>query len=275
MINAWFGIDKNPFGLDSIALLPQQQDVFDTLRVHSQQGGLCLLMGEPGTGKSVIKEAIRQTADKRTVVVCINRTMHTYSNTLKILCDAFQLDHEGMHVRCERRLIEQAFKLNREGKALITVIDEAHLLDIDVLRKLRLMFDEFPKNHNLILVGQTSLLAAMCLTVNADLKSRITYSTTLLRLAPDDLERFLLAQFDAAGLGHNTFSDEALGLVVRSSDLLSASGRRPAVLRRSRNLSLSCLLETVRARVKTVSLDIVNRVLIQPHWRNDFDLEAP
>lgn len=265
MIRAWFGLERDVFVLDSITLLPQQQDIFDTLKVHSHQGGLCLLMGEPGTGKSVIKDAIRQKADKRTVVVCVNRTMHTYTNTLKILCDAFQLDHDGVHVRCERRLIEQAFNLNREGKALISIVDEAHLLGIDVLRKLRLMFDEFPKNHNLILVGQTALLATMSLTVNADLKSRITYSTTLPRLNPDDIEKFLLAQFDSVGLGHNALSEDALALIVRSSD---------GVLRRARNLCLSALLEAVRARVKTVNIDIVNRVLIQPHWRNDYDMEA-
>ena len=55
IIRAFFGLDKNPFSLDNIQLLPHQQDVFDILSVHSKQGGLCLLMGEPGTGKTVIK----------------------------------------------------------------------------------------------------------------------------------------------------------------------------------------------------------------------------
>lgn len=77
-----------------------QQEIHDTLKVHCQQGGLCLVMGEPGSGKSVIKETIKQKADKRMVVVSVNRTMHTYSNTLKILCDAFQIDHDGTHVKC-------------------------------------------------------------------------------------------------------------------------------------------------------------------------------
>jgi type II secretory pathway predicted ATPase ExeA len=197
------------------------------------------------------------------VVVAVNRTMHTYTNTLKILCDAFQIDHDGVHVRCEKRLIEQAFTLNREGKMLATIIDEAHLLDMEVLRKLRLMFDDFPKNHNLILFGQTQLLANMSLKVNDDIKSRITYSTTMLKIIPDDMEAFLFAQLDKAGLGHNTFSDEAVSLIVRSAD---------GILRRCRNLCLSCLLEAVRARTKTIGIDIVNRVLIQPHWRNDYDL---
>jgi MSHA biogenesis protein MshM len=265
MIRAWFGTDRDPFSHDDITLLAQQQEIYDTLKVHCQQGGLCLVMGEPGTGKTIIKEAIRRKADKRMVVAAVNRTMHTYSNTLKILCDAFQIDHDGMHVKCEKRLIEQAYSFNREGKTVATIIDEAHLLDMDVLRKLRLMFEDFPKNHNLILFGQSGLLARMSLKVNDDIKSRITYSTTLLKLNPDDMEAFVMTQLDAAGLGHNTFSEDALGLIIRSAD---------GIVRRARNLCLSCLLEAVRARSKTIGIDIVNKILIQPHWRNDYDLES-
>jgi MSHA biogenesis protein MshM len=263
MIRAWFGIEIDPFSLEHITLLPQQQEIFDTLKVHSQQGGLCLVMGEPGTGKSVIKEAIRKKADKRLVVIAVNRTMHTYTNTLKILCNAFQIDLDGVHVRCEKRLIEEAFTCNRDGKSIITIIDEAHLMDVDVLRKLRLMFDEFPKNHNLILFGQTSILPLISLRVNNDIKSRITFSATLLKINPDTMETFILEQLDKAGLGHNTFSADAVSLVVRAAD---------GYLRRCRNLCISCLIEAVRARTKTISIDIVNKVLIQPHWRNDFDM---
>ena len=60
MIRSFFGIDKNPFGMEDIKLLDNQQDIYDILKVHSQQGGLCLLMGEPGTGKTIIKELIKQ-----------------------------------------------------------------------------------------------------------------------------------------------------------------------------------------------------------------------
>ncbi|HEX2955888.1 MAG TPA: ATP-binding protein [Chitinispirillaceae bacterium] len=201
MIRVWFGIDNNPFSLENVVLLKQQHDVFGTLKVHCHKGGLCLVMGEPGTGKSVVKEALRQKADKRMVVISVNRTMHTYSNTLKILCSAFSIDHEGLHVNCEKRLIEQAYALNREGKSIVTVVDEAHLLDIEVLRRLRLMFEEFPKNHNLILFGQTELLSKMSLKVNEDIKSRITYSTVMLKLISDDIEAFILAQLINADWG--------------------------------------------------------------------------
>ena len=43
------------------------------------------------------------------------------------------------------------------------------------------------------------------------------------------------------------------------------------VLRRIRNLCLGALLEAVRDRTKTVDLKQVNRVLLQPHWRESRD----
>ena len=61
----------------------------------------------------------------------------------------------------------------------------------------------------------------------------------------------------------STFTDDALSLIVRSSE---------GVLRRARNLCLSALLEAVRDRTKTIDLKQVNRVLLQPHWRREVDL---
>ena len=54
-------------------------------------------------------------------------------------------------------------------------------------------------------------------------------------------------------------------LIVRSSE---------GVLRRTRNLCISAMLETVHDRQQVVGIEQVNRVLMQPHWRKDHDLEA-
>jgi type II secretory pathway predicted ATPase ExeA len=59
MIRSYFGIPRQPFAIDEDApLLEHQQRHFDTLKVHSQQGGFCLILGEPDTGKTVLKNAI-------------------------------------------------------------------------------------------------------------------------------------------------------------------------------------------------------------------------
>lgn len=263
MIRSFFGLTENPFSSPDPALLQQQQDIFDTLKVHCHQGGLCLLMGLPGTGKTVIKDVLQQTTGKLTLVITVARTLHTYTNTVKLLCQAFNIEFKGDSFKCEKRLIEEAYALKRTGRSLLIIIDDAHLMDMMTLRKLRLLFEDFPKNHNIILIGQPDLLNNISLSVNADIKSRVTYSVITKRLNPDDMRQFILAQLDNVALGHNTFTDDALDLIIRSAD---------GVLRRAKNLCLSCFIEAVRARKKIIDLEIVNRVLIQPHWREEQEL---
>jgi MSHA biogenesis protein MshM len=263
MIRAFYGLTQNPFDRREFELLPGQQEILDTLKVHCQQGGLCLVLGVPGTGKSVIKQAVQKLPENQHLVAAVGRTLHTYTNTVKILCDAFRVDFESSAFKCERRLIEQAFSLNHAGKTLTTILDDAHLMDMANLRRLRLLFEDFPKNHNLVLIGRTSLLADLDLGVNQDIKSRVTYSVITKRLGPDAMRDFILRELDRVGLGHNTFTPPAIDLVVRSAD---------GVLRKARNLGVGCLIEAVRSAKRTIDIDIVNRVLMQPHWQKDADL---
>ena len=262
MIRSHFGLQHHPFDTESLTLLAHQQECFEILRVHAQQGGLCLVLGEPGTGKSVLKQALLTHDPKRMITPVVNRTLHTYHNTLRILCDAFKIEFEGHDHRCERMLVQEAFRIHRAGQMLVPIIDDAHLMPADCLRKLRLLCEDFPRSHNLILIGQPPLLQLLSLSVNEEIRSRITYSVVLPRLSPEAIEAFILDQLDRAGLGHNTFTPEGLALVVRSGD---------GLLRRTRNLALSSLIEAVRDQTRIVDLKQVNRVLIQPHWRKDCD----
>ena len=263
MIRSFYGLTQTPFDARELELLPQQQEIHETLKVHCQQGGLCLVLGVPGTGKSVIKQSLERLPENQHLVATVGRTLHTYTNTVKILCGSFKIEFESSAFKCERRLIEQAFSLNRAGKSLTTILDDAHLMDLANLRKLRLLFEDFPKNHNLVLVGRPSLLASLDLSVNHDIKSRVTYSVITKRLSADSLRDFILRELDRAGLGHNTFTQPALDLIVRSAD---------GVLRHARNLSIGCLIEAVRSANKTIDIDNVNRVLLQPHWQKEADL---
>jgi len=258
MIRSHFGLQRHPFDTETITLLPHQQEVFDILRVHAQQGGLCLVLGEPGTGKSILKQSLLTHDPKRMITPVVNRTLHTYHNTLRILCEAFQIDFQGRD--------HHSFSVHRAGKMLVPIIDDAHLMPADCLRKLRLLCEDFPRSHNLVLIGQPPLLQSLTLSINEEIRSRVTYSAILPRLSPEAVEQFILDQLDRAGLGHNTFTAEALALVVRSGE---------GLLRRTRNLCLSALIEAVRDQTRIVDLKHVNRVLIQPHWRKDYDNPLP
>ena len=78
------------------------------------------------------------------------------------------------------------------------------------------------------------------------------------------MEKFIFRELAIAGLAHNIFTENALSLIVRSSD---------GILRKALNLALSCMIEAIRSRKKTIDIENVNKVLIQPHWRLEKDIE--
>ena len=137
MIRAHFGLDQNPFARQGFSLLCQQQEIFDTLRVHCQQGGLCVVVGDPGTGKSVVKQALCEHDPKRMLTPVVNRTLHTYHSTLRILCEAFQIDVEGRDFRCERRLIEEAQRCGYTVALYIVALNDPTRLLARVAQRVR------------------------------------------------------------------------------------------------------------------------------------------
>lgn len=262
MINAIWGIANAPFQREKLTLLSQQKNVFDIIKIHAQQGGFSVIIGEPGVGKTVLREHIEQLNNERecTVVSC-SRTLHTYRQIVWQLAESFKLETTEKNI--EKDLIETAFAQVRERKTLYILIDEAHLLELTTLRKLRLLFERFPKNHNLVLLGQPELMYYLSLSTNKDIKSRITYSANIKPLNDDDIEYFIVKELEAAKMGINTFDEGALSLIVRSAE---------GNLRLCRNLCLASLIEAARETKKIVTITHVNNILVQPHWRSHEEL---
>jgi type II secretory pathway predicted ATPase ExeA len=262
MIKSTLGIAKEPFNRSDLTLLPQQKAIVDILKIHAQQGGFSVIVGEPGVGKSVLREHIESFGAERDVtVVSCSRTLHTYLQILQQLAESFKIEYAINNI--EKNLIQQAFNHVRERKTLYIVIDEAHLLDMHALRKLRLLFEQFPKKHSLILLGQRDLLYYLSMIVNQDIKSRITYSAHLVPLNDGDLEGYIIRELENVRLGINTFDSGAIEIILRA-----AQGN----LRLCRNLCYSSLIDACRDSKKIVTITHVNSVLVQPHWRSHEEL---
>jgi MSHA biogenesis protein MshM len=262
MIKSLHGLTKEPFNRSNLVLLPQQKQIADIIKIHAQQGGFSVIVGEPGVGKSILKEHLEKfDHDRENTVVSCSRTLHTYLQILRQLAESFKID--APEKALEKELIQSAFNHIKDRKTLYILIDEAHLLDMVVLRKLRLLFEQFPKKHNLILFGQRDLLHYLSLNVNTDIKSRITYSAHIIRQNDDDMERYIIKELEAVKMGINTFNESAIELIIRS-----AQGN----LRLCRNLCYGSLIEACREAKKTVMISHVNGVLVQPHWRSHDEL---
>ena len=258
MIKATFGLTQEPFYRRDVALLPQQAEALEMIRIHAQHGGFSLIVGNPGVGKSVIREHLEGLGKGRdTVVVSFTQTLHTYQPILMQLAQSLQVDARMKDL--EKVLIEAAFRHVQAQKSLYIVIDEAHLLEMVILRKLRLLFERFPKKHNLVLLGQPELMFRLSMMTNEDIKNRISYSKQVLPLNDADLGAFIVAELAAVGLGANTLDEAALQVVLRA-----VQGN----LRLCRNLCYASLVATCLDGQRICTVSHVNAALLQPHWRS-------
>jgi MSHA biogenesis protein MshM len=258
MIKSTFGITQEPFCRQDIALLLQQREAVEMIKIHAQQGGFSVIVGDPGVGKSVVRSHLEQMGKERdTVVASFTQTMHTYQPILMQLAESFQVSAAKKDL--EKELIQTAYRHVQANKTLYILIDEAHLLDITILRKLRLLFERFPKKHNLVLLGQPELLYRLSMMCNEDLKSRISYSKRILPLADVDLNDFILNELSAVGLGAHTFDEGALQIILRS-----VQGN----LRLCRHLCYASLVATCMEQQRICTIAHVNMALQQPHWRS-------
>jgi MSHA biogenesis protein MshM len=147
IIQNTFGITQEPFQRALPALLLAQQAILDIITIHAQHGGFSVIVGQPGVGKSTLRMHIEQLGDsKENEVISISQTLHTYGKIIKQLALSMKID--APEKQLEKELIQTAYKHIRDRKTLYTLIDEAHLLDMNTLRKLRLLFDKFPPKHN-------------------------------------------------------------------------------------------------------------------------------
>lgn len=258
MIKSTFGLTKEPFYRSDVALLPQQLEAIEMIKIHAQHGGFSVIVGNPGVGKSVIRDHLERLGKERdTVVVSFTQTMHTYQPILKQLAESLQL---SVAVSCmEKELVQAAYRHVQSQKTLYIVIDEAHLLDIGILRKLRLLFERFPKKHNLVLLGHPELMFRLSMMCNEDIKSRISYSKQLLPLHDVDLTNFIITELACVGLGANTFDEAALQVVLRA-----VQGN----LRLCRNLCYATLIAACLDHQRICTVSHVNSALQQPHWRS-------
>jgi MSHA biogenesis protein MshM len=260
MIKSTFGLTQEPFYRNELALLAQQSEAIDMIKIHAQHGGFSVIVGHPGVGKSVIGAHLTQLGTQRdTVVVSFTQTLHTYQPILKLLAQSMQIAATTPTKDLEGELVQAAYRHVQAHKTLYIVIDEAHLLDLAILRKLRLLFERFPKKHNLVLLGHTELMFRLSMMCNEDIKSRISYSKQILPLTDSDLHDFIIAELGYVGLGANTFDEAALHVVLRA-----VQGN----LRLCRNLCYASLVATCLDKARICTVSHVNTALQQPHWRS-------
>ncbi len=230
MYEKFFGLDSNPFAMtpDPSCLFQSEshKEAFAGLSYGiAQRRGFMTLVGEVGTGKTTLINAILHSLDESTVTILIRHTTVDREELLRIILHNL---HAGLSQRKanKRRRTEgggfvdsriaglSRVELINEFYAFVTgeflahqpppllIIDEAQNLTVDVLEEVRLLTNlEDPKAKMLqvLLAGQPELEEKLQRSDLRQLRQRIAVSVRLEQLSLGETAAYIEFRLERAG----------------------------------------------------------------------------
>jgi type II secretory pathway predicted ATPase ExeA len=165
-----FKLFQDPFtddvhGPSDIFLPPDTNYVKAAMYQTAKRGGFIAVVGESGAGKTTLRKDLCDRVSKEPQVrVFFPRIIDKRSATASSICDAILADFDQKPVsslEAKARQIEKLLSLSaRSGNSHTLVIEEAHDLDMQVLKFLKRFLeieDGFKRLISVILIGQPEL----------------------------------------------------------------------------------------------------------------------
>ncbi len=209
---AYFGLSDNPFRLtpDRDYFFPSRSHtaVAEVLRFGLEQGdGFLLVIGEVGTGKTMLLRTLGAELSKRyETVLLLSPLLAPRELVLAILSDlnlADGLETAG-HDHLLHRLNDYLYGLATSGRRLAVIIDEAQSLPEESIEQLRLLSNfesDTQKLLHIVLVGQPELLEKIERPGLRQLLQRLTIMETLQPLSRREAAEYVHYRLQKAGRG--------------------------------------------------------------------------
>ena len=214
MYQKYFGLREEPF---SIAVNPHylymserhREALAHLLYGVSEDGGIILLTGEVGTGKTTITRCLlKQLPDTSDVALILNPALSA-EELLTAVCEEFSIRKapgEQSLKHLSDALHQYLLNNHVEGRNTILLIDEAQHLRPEVLEQVRLLTNletETRKLLKIILVGQPELRTILAQPELRQVSQRITAKYTLKALDLEETGAYIRHRLMVAGLTGN------------------------------------------------------------------------
>ncbi|HKC70412.1 MAG TPA: AAA family ATPase, partial [Terriglobales bacterium] len=236
--------------------------------------GFMALVAQPGMGKTTLLFQLLQRlrADSARTVFLFQTCCNSLDLIRYLLQDLSILpapDVAAMHQQLNDALVREA----RSGKQFVFVIDEAQNLSQPVLETVRLLSDfETPQGKllQIILAGQPQLAATLVQPEMLQLRQRISVTTSLDPLDPEEVTQYVAHRLGVAGhQGPPLFNREALELIARESQ---------GIPRNINNLCFGALTLGFAQQRKKIDREIVEEVAADQDleiWKKHINIRRP
>ncbi|WP_038247297.1 ExeA family protein [Ghiorsea bivora] len=209
MYTTYFGFTEKPF-----TIAPNPKYLFMSAR-HKEalahmlyglqgEGGVMVLTGEVGTGKTTICKHLLEQIPEHTDIAYIINPKQSETEILASLCDE-------LHIRCADThsiksltdaLNQYLLEAYSKGRHTVLIIDEAQNLEISVLEQLRLLTNLETNDKKLLkimLLGQPELVDILNRKDLRQLAQRVTSRYHLTPLHKDELVAYVHHRLSIAG----------------------------------------------------------------------------
>lgn len=264
MYTEFYGLRTTPFDLTPdpffFSPTPRHYEALASLWYGlKQRKGFVVVTGEVGTGKTLVLQCLLHalTREQAQFSYIFNPRLNTEEFFRYIAAD-FGISVPGTNSKGELLwgLNRWLIATHKAGTMAVVVVDEAHLLDWEVLEEIRLLTNLETTQHKLlqiVLSGQPELDTKLDSPELRQLKQRIAFRTTLLPLTIFETCDYIWARLHKAGVSspNSLFPRPVCGFV---------HGWAGGIPRLVNSICDKALIYGFAKQAKTITTDIIDEI---------------